>query len=497
MNRQISRLAMILMGCFVVLFAQLNYIQVFRADSLNDHPVNSRKIVQTFNEPRGHIETTDGTRLAWNIQPGDGGRLEQQRAYHRSAELYSDVLGFYSFHYGTAGIERQFDDELRGNFSTSFRDVTELLNDDDLLGHIRLTIRSDLQAVAAEALNGRRGSVIALDVDTGAVLALYSNPTYDPSSMALLDQAAAAEARAKLLADEGKPLLAHSYQERYFPGSTFKMVSAASFLDNDIIALEGEELPTVRSYTPPLSEKAISNFGGRNCGGTLLELIEQSCNAGFAELAVRAGPDALINTAQDFGFNDVVPLDLPDVAESVFPTDFGKPLPREEFPQLHENSPALAQSALGQFNVQATPLQMALVAAAAANGGTLPVPHVLDEIVDSRGDLRVESSPGPWRKIAPVIARDLSLAMEGVVQNGTARGLRRSGVAVGAKTGTAEVSNGDDSHAWVIAFAGPNREGTSIALSVIVEAVPDGGQQTGGSVAVPVADRVFDVFFEQ
>lgn len=497
MNRQISRLAAILMACFVVLFAQLNYIQVFRADSLNDHPVNSRKIVQTFNEPRGHIETADGVRLAWNIQPTDAGRLEQQRAYHPTADLYSDVLGFYSFHYGTAGIERQYDAELRGNFSTSFRDVTELLADDNLIGHLRLTLRSDLQNVAAEALAGRRGSVVAVDVDTGAVLALYSNPTYDPSSMALLSQAAAAEARAELLADEGKPLLAHSYQERYFPGSTFKMVSAASFLENDIVTLEGEELPTVRSYTPPLSDKEISNFAGRNCGGTLMELIEQSCNAGFGELAVRTGPDALIATAEDFGFNDTVPIDLPDAAESVFPTDFGNPLPSEEHPQLHENSPALAQSSLGQFEVQATPLQMALVAAAVANGGNLPVPHVLDEIVDSRGDLRVESSPGVWRRIQPVIARDLALSMVGVVENGTAPGLRRNGVEVGAKTGTAEVSNGDDTHAWVIAYAGPNDEGDRIAVAVLVEAVPDGGQQTGGSVAVPIADRVFDVFFEQ
>lgn len=497
MNRSIRQLAIGLMVCFTALFVQLNYIQVFRAESLNEHPANTRQVVADFNQPRGRIEAADGTVLAFTEDVD--GTLTKQRVYP-GGELFAPFTGFYSFHYGAEGVEREYNDALIGDISAGvIGDLTEIFQErtpEERVANLRLTVEPDLQQVAADALGDRRGSVVVLDPSTGAVRAMWSNPSFDPNQMSLLNRSDAAEARQALLDDPANPLLVKAYRERYFPGSTFKMVTAAAALTEGVVGLDDERFPPVRDYVPPKTSVPLQNFGGSACGGTLIELLRQSCNTGIAEIAAeRLGPPAMIEMAEAFAFNTEIPFDLPNPVVSNFPTEYGAALEPPDSTALgtiFENTPALAQASIGQNEVQASPLHMALVAAAIANNGVLPNPHVLSEVVDNSGQQLKAGPAGSWRRaIEPSEARQLQQAMRVVVADGTAKPMSIDGLSVGAKTGTAQLGAAETStHAWVIGFAGPEGGTPSAAISVLVEAVPGGPQQTGGFVAAPIAAEV-------
>lgn len=497
MNTQIRQLAIGLLACFTALFIQLNLIQVFKADSLNKHPNNTRQIVADFNRDRGRIETVDGLVLARTIDV-DGGNLEKQREY-TEGELFAPFTGFFSFHFGSAGAERAFNEQLVGDFSLRLDDITGIFDEEETVGNVRLTVNSDLQRAARDALGQRNGSVVVLEPSTGAVRAMWSYPSYDPNQMSLLNRTDATEVRLQLLEAPGNPLLPKAYRERYFPGSTFKMVTAAAVLSNPIgVNLESPAFADDPTYLPPKTTKELANFGGNRCGGPLIDLIRRSCNTGFAELGAEfLGPAPLIDMAEDFGFNRDLPFDLPDPVTSNFPDDFGNQLEEgtDDKPgAIFENTPALAQASIGQNEVQASPLHMAMIAGAIANDGKLMVPRVLDEVVDSKNQQVQTAQATVWRSpIRPIVASDLRQAMVQVVEDGTGQTLQIDGVTVGAKTGTAELGGDETStHSWVIAFAGPPGEAAQVAVAVLVEAVPGGDQQTGGEVAGPVAKAMIE-----
>ena len=242
------------------------------------------------------------------------------------------------------------------------------------------------------------------------------------------------------------------------------------------------------------------------------DLIRVSCNSGFAQLAVELiGGPRLIETAEDFGFNQELPLDLPRPTQSVMPDGFGAPLGTdvelapelaaqfEEQPEpvpLTDNIPALAQSSSGQFDVRATPLQMALVAAAIANDGDVATPHVVSTVVDSVGTVITEADNEPWRNaIEAETAAALREAMLEVVVSGTGTSMAVDGVVVGAKTGTAQIAESlEATHAWAIAFAGDTLDSPEIAIAVLIEADADIGEQTGGRVAGPVAQALISAW---
>ncbi len=494
------------MVAYLVLFVQLNRLQFFSAEALETHPANSRPLVEDFGAPRGEIRAADGTVIARSVDLEEG-VVERQREYPLG-ELFAEVTGFVSFDAGADGLEATFDDELRGERNALSDGLTELLGGASTTADVNTTLSVQLQEAARDALGERNGSVVALDPRTGEILSLWSYPSYDPNALANVDNAAARSARQDLLADPNNPLLPRTYREVYFPGSTFKMVTAAAALEEEIVTLDVPTFPSVDAYTPPLTNRPFGNFGGSTCGGPLRDLVRVSCNSGFAQLAVELlGGSALIETAEDFGFNDTPPIDLPGAAESVMPTDFGAalgtnvPLAPElleqfvELPDpvpLTDNIPALAQSSSGQFDVRATPLQMALIAATIANDGDVPSPHVVSSVVDSEGAVIDEGDTDPWRNaIAPGTAAQLRESMLGVVTNGTGRSLAVEGVVVGAKTGTAQIAESQEAtHAWVIAFAGETIEQPELAIAVIVEADLALGEQTGGRVAGPVAQEV-------
>ena len=482
MNRQIAKLGIGLLVCYLLLFVQLNRVTVFDAQRLKDNPENNREILRDYDGPRGAIATADGVVVARSVENPDDVRFERRREYPEG-DLFAHSVGYYSLNLGATGVEDTYNSELVGRtLDLSFRDLNDLFVDRDRVGDLTLTLRADAQRVAKDMLGEQQGSVVALDPRNGDVLALWSYPSFDPNLLASQDFEAANDAFALLSAAPSKPLLARTYRERFFPGSTFKVVTAAAGLESGDVTVDEPDYPRASEYVPPQTNRPLRNFGGSTCGGTLFDILRVSCNTAFAQMAVDLGAEVMIDTAEDFGFNDRPPIDLPSAARSVFPTDFD------------QNIPALAQSGIGQNDVSATPLQMALVAAAVANRGSVMTPHVVARITDDERTVVEEREPQEWtRAMSEENAEILRQAMIEVAEDGTARNLAIPGVEVGGKTGTAQLGTDPPrSHAWIIGFAGAPGGPPTVAVAVMVEGQPGASEQTGGRVAAPIARAVME-----
>lgn len=484
MNRSVRRLGIALLACYLALFVQLNVVQVLRADDLNAHPENTRRIQREFNEPRGDIVTADGALVATSEDVEDGSGFDRRRTYPEG-DLFGHTTGYFSFLYGATGLERSYNDELAGNtVSQQLRGLTSLFVERENVGNLRLSLRRDLQQLARDQLGDRQGSVVALDPRTGELLAFWSYPSFDPNAISGLDFTAAEASFELADAAPGKPLLAHHYQERYFPGSTFKVVTAGNGLDQGVVTPDSPVYPTERAWVPPLTTQPLSNFGGSACGGSLFQILMVSCNTAFARMGVETiGPAGMVAGSERWGFNDAPDIDLPDPARSVFPTDFTQDLPK------------LAQASIGQNDVAASPLQMALVAAAVANGGEMMAPRAVAEVVDDDGDVIDDVDPEVWR--TPLDPEDAAVLREGMVQvvsgpRGTASVLAVPGMEVGGKTGTAQLgTDPPTSHTWMIGFAGPPGD-PQVAVAVVVLDQPGASEFTGGQVAGPIAKAMID-----
>ena len=480
MDRSIRRLGLFLMVLFCALFVQLNYIQVFRAEDLNERVTNERPILQSFSDDRGMIVTDDGVVLA-RSEPTDD-RFELQRVYPEG-DRFASITGYLSFVRGATGLERAYNEELAGRtVRQQVQSFADLFNDADRSGNLELSVRADVQQAAIDALGDQAGSVVALDPRSGRVLALWDFPTFDPNLLASHDIAASNDAYALLEAAAGNPLLPKTYREVYPPGSTFKVVTGSTGVETGMVTPTEPVYPTIRALDLPQTDRDLPNFGGSACGGTLYEILAKSCNTAFAQMGLDLGPDAMIAGAEAFGFNDAPPFDLPAV-ESRFPTDFT------------DNQPALAQASIGQNDTVATPLEMALVAAAVANDGVAMAPRLVDEIRDGEGKLVEQMDDTVWRQvISPQTADIMRQAMREVVTSGSATRVQIDGVDIGAKTGTAQFGSGEplQSHAWLIAWAGPPGQEPTVAVAVIVLGQDGASEQTGGRVAAPIARQVIE-----
>ena len=477
MNRQIRRLGVGMLVLFAALFVQLNVVQVLRAQEYEDHPENRRAVTRDYFRPRGQIVSADGAVLARSVEQEGKGALVRQYPEH---ELFGQVTGYFSLRYNKDGVERTYNDELAGRGSVEdVENLVDLLLEDDHTQDVHLTLHKEVQQAARDALGDRPGSVVALDPRDGSVLALWSFPSYDPEPISSLDDAAAERARNLLLIDPNDPLIPRSYRESYFPGSTFKVVTAAAGLASGKVTPEQPVYPQRSEYVAPQTNRPLRNFGGDTCGGALFEILRVSCNTAFAQMGVDISADTLVGTARDFGFGEKAPIDLPAVAASSIETP--------EF--FEQNLPLLAQTAIGQ-QVRSTPLQMALVAAGIANGGEVMKPHVLREVRDREGDVVRSYRPEAWRRaVAPEVAATVRDAMVVVAREGTARALQVPGATTAGKTGTAQLGNGT-SHAWIIGFA--PAEAPRVAIAVIVEAQPGASEVTGGRVAAPIGRAVLE-----
>jgi penicillin-binding protein A len=492
-SKQIRNLGVFLALCYVALFLQVNRLTVFDADELQDHPRNTRTLVRDFSSPRGDIVTADEVLLAESVPADD--RFQLQRVYpEETAELFAHVTGHFAFELGSTGVEREYNGYLTGDdIGFSIDRLDELFVDREVVGDVVLSLRADVQEAARDGLGDQPGSVVALDPRTGEILALWAFPSYDPNALATHDFDAAEQASGLLSADPAKPTVARSFQDNFFPGSTFKVVTATAGVEGGTVTEDSPDYPVSDAYQPQVngqpSGSPVPNFEGGSCGGTLFDILQASCNSAFAEMGLEdVGPDALLGMAEAFGFNDEdVPIDLPGAQASTFPTEVdGTP--------LSQNPGIVAQLAIGQNDVRATPLQMAMVAAAVANEGRIMKPHVMREVRDDQGDVVEEYDPEVWRTpMSPETAGVLREGMQSVVTDGTASNLADGldGFVVGGKTGTAQLAGGQDqSHAWIIGFAGPEGEVPHVAVAVIVEAQPGASEQTGGVVAAPIAAEV-------
>jgi peptidoglycan glycosyltransferase len=475
-NTQIRRLGIVLAVLFVLLFVQLNRLQVIEADRLNDHPANTRAIVRDFARPRGVIQTADGVIVASSTPTG--GEFERLRTYPEGA-LFAHLTGYFSFTFGADGIERAYNDALTGrDRQLSIDRLGDLLLEKDQTANVTLTVSKRLQQVAVQALGNRKGAVVAVDPKTGAILAMADFPSYDPNPLSAHDQNAVRETWERLNGDPNKPLLSRAYRERYFPGSSFKIVTAAAGLSTGTATTTQPVYPTLTELRLPQTTLPLRNFGGGRCGGPLPEALRVSCNTSFAQLGLDLGGDRLAAAAEAFGFNEAPPVDLPFAVPSTFPAP-------SEFAR---DRPALARSAIGQQDVTATPLEMALVSAGIANGGVIMTPHVMAEVRDAEGRVIQSFTPRPWTQaVSPGVAGTVRDMMVGVVQRGTGTRGQIPGIPVAGKTGTAETGR-DTTHVWFTAFAPANDP--RVAVAVMLEDLPNVDEATGGTLAAPIAQTV-------
>jgi len=475
-NRSIRAFGVVIMLLFVAMVVQLANLQVVQASKLRHDPRNTRQAVADFSRPRGVIQTADGVVLAQSVPTKD--QYRYQRTYPQGRD-FAFVTGYLSFRYGTEGVEHAYADELAGrNLPLRAVDLQHFLSNTVRTADVTLTVRADLQRVALAALGPRVGAVVALDPRDGSVLALASQPTYDPNGLASHDPTVEAANFALANTDPLKPMLPRAFRESYAPGSTFKTVTASAVLDRRP-DLATKAYPVTNALKLPLTTNLLHNFGGESCGGMLPDLFRVSCDTGFGGIGLDLGAGDLTGEAGQFGFNLVPPLDLPGVFASRFP-------PAASFAQA---TPLLAFSAIGQSDVTATPLQMALVASAIANHGVIMVPHVMKTIVDSDGKPVRSYQPKAWITATSTgTAATVTQFMISVVTGGTGTAVALPGVQVAAKTGTAEV-DATHTNAWMIAFA--PADNPTIAVAVVLPGLTGvGNEVTGGVQAAPIVRKV-------
>ncbi len=488
MNIALRRAAYAIFGAFILLVAAVTYIQVVKGPQYRDDARNARVAASRTGRERGPIVTSDQVLLAVSTPSPDDPKL-YERTYPQG-DLYAHTVGYTSVLFGTRGLESVWSNELVSDRDATISGVLNgLLGGDTRPRGITVTIDHGLQKVAAAALGDQKGAIVVIDPTTGAILAMVSYPSFDPNTLISSD---AGEAGNTLEADPDEPLRNRVIDETYPPGSVFKVITAASGLDFGVVSPSTVFDDPVELVLPG-SESTIANFNGKVCNDgnsvTLKIGFIRSCNTVFGQLGMDIGGDDLGTTATKFGFNREVPFDLP-VLTSFFPGQGS----------IENNPPATAQSAIGQRDVQTTPLLMALSAAAVANGGTIMKPYLVTDVFTSDGTIEQVTAPQRWKRaMSPATAAVLADMMEQVVISGTATNAAVPGVRIAGKTGTAEVSERPP-HAWFIGFgpveAGP--EDASIAIAVVVESGGNFGETaTGGSVAAPIAQKVLTEFFDR
>ena len=474
MDRQIRRLGLGLVILFVVLFLQLNNLQVLQASKLSNASGNVRKVLDDFSRPRGVIQTADGVVVARSTPTNDIYKFQRQ---YPEGPLFSQITGYFSFVYGSSGIEQTYSSQLAGR-TVPLQRLSDLLTTRTQTEDLTLTISNQLQQTVANAIGPRSGSVVVMNPTNGSVLAMYSNPTFDPNPLSSHDQNTQRNAWNLYQLDPTQPMLPRAYRRGYAPGSTFKVVTASASLDRDPV-LATKNYPQESSIPLPQTNQTLSNFGHETCGGTLPDLLKFSCDTGFGQMGLDLGPDNLSAEAQAFGFDKVPPLDIHAVA-STFP-------PASSFAQ---NKPGLAYSAIGQQDVSATTLQMGLVASGIANGGVIMTPHVMSELRDNQGRQVQSFGSKPWQQAtSQSTAGSVRDMMVGVVNGGTATSVAIPNVQVAAKTGTAQTSSGSGNNNWLIGFA--PADNPKVAVAVVVPAQSGlGSDTTGAQIAGPIFKTV-------
>ena len=489
MNKQIRKLAAALIVLYIALFVQLNVLQVGKKQALDNHPLNNRQTIRDFNRPRGPIVTADGVVVAESVPTPTDSQFKFQRTYPLK-DLFSNITGYYTYSFGSTQLEKTKDAVLMGD--TAAQKVSGVFGGNDNSGRVVLTMRADLQKVAADALGNREGSAIVMDPNTGAILAMVSYPRFDANQVATHDSKQAQDVLAYLNNYPGKPLLANAYQESYMPGSSFKIVTTGIAFENGVTSMD-RTFPVTTEWVPPQTTDPIHNYGGHACGGTMDEVFYRSCNIPFAQLATELGPDRMVAGTRAWGIGEKLPVDLPGAAASNFENANGKPI------DFAQNMPLLAIGGFGQANDLMVPLQMCMVASTVATGGKMMKPYAVDATLDHAGKVLSRTQPTVWKTpISQATATNLTSMMIDVVNKGTGRPMQlANGIQAAAKTGTAQLNatgQTQRSHAWIVSFAPASAPKYAVAVVLKgTNATISAG--TGGLLAGPVAKQILDWLF--
>ena len=499
MGRRIRWLGIVMILCFGAVVVQLVNVQHLKAPQLDAAAGNPRNAALAADNVRGSIYADDGTTVLATSVRAAGGSYHDTRSYP-GGSLYSQVVGYDSTYEGTAGVEYEYNSflELHRQPAENLSQALGLSSVPETTDSVVLTIDPALQQAAAQALRSIPGantdaSVVAIAPKTGAVLADYSTPTFDPapleasnSTAGTKEQQLAALAYFDTKDHEGFYAgLPMATGETFFPGSTFKVVTSAAVYNLDP-ALSGFSFPRAGSTTFPNSDKIMTNDGGEVCGGTMPDdMFATSCDPGYGQLGVALTAPTLVEQAQRLGYDTRPPIDLPDVwvATPSVPAASSLTPPNQE---------ALADTAIGQFDDQASALSNALVAAGVADGGTMMTPHVMARIIDSQGAAITTYTPTVWKQaMSASAATQVTALMQSVAADpqGTAAGVGfPADEDVAVKTGTAQTgdpqANTDD---WMIGFAPANDPQIAIAVVVPLQQQSD----NGAGVAGPIMKAMF------
>jgi penicillin-binding protein A len=499
-GRRIRWLGLIMVLCLGAVVAQLVNIQDVKAPALQASPNNPGNVATAADNERGAIYADDGTTVLAKSVKTRAGSYDYTRVYPGGSE-YAQVVGFDSTYEGTAGIEYEYNDSLRihkhpaQNLSQALGLSPTPLTTDSVI----LTIDPKLQQAAQTALSHLTGAntdaaIVAIVPKTGAVVADYSTPTFDPAPLEAPNTlAGTAEQKLAALAyfdtkdHEGfYPGLPLATGETLFPGSTFKVVTASAVYNLNP-SLSTFDFPFASSTTFPNSDKVMTNDGTQGCGGTMADdMFATSCDPGFGQLGVKLGAPTLVEQAQLFGYNSRPPIDLPDawVATPSIPAASTLTPPNQE---------QLADTAIGQLSDQASALSNALVAAGIADGGTIMTPHLMSEIIDNEGGVVRTYKPTPWKQaVSAAAAAQVTALMKTVVTNpmGTAAGVGfPADLDVAVKTGTAQTGNPQaNTDDWMIGFAPADDPQIAIAVVVPLQHQSD----NGAGVAGPIMKAIFE-----
>lgn len=476
MNRTIRRASVFCLLMVLALLVRATWVQAYEGRALADDEHNRRNTIAQYAQPLGDIIVA-GSPVTGSKRTS-GGDLEYKRTYTRG-DLYASVTGYSSQAYGATQLEGIYSDVLDGTDDRLKNPADMITGKQTAPGSVVTTIDPGVQKAASEALGDDKGAAVAMDPRTGRILGMVSSPSYDPSG---ISGTADGDTWQKLLEDKDKPLVNRALRQPLAPGSTFKLVVAAAALEDGLYSSVDEPTDSPDPYTLPGTTTVLKNESSTApCeNATLRTALKYSCNTVFAKIAADLGQDKVKAMADGFGF-DSKELDVPvRASESVYPTGMDK-----------------AQTALtgiGQFEVTATPMQMAMVSAALANGGELASPHMVSQVTDADGSALQEFADGDTERVVSAsTAEQLRSAMVTVVEEGTGTNARIAGAEVGGKTGTAQngVDNSNTPYAWFTSYAKDSSSGKEVAVAVVVE---DSGsarsEVSGNGLAAPIAQKM-------
>jgi peptidoglycan glycosyltransferase len=496
-GRRIRWLGVIMVVCLGLVVAQLVNIQLVKAKQLQSSPYNPRVAALEYVNPRGSISAADGTVLADSVRAPASAKAQgyayQYVRQYPEGPLYAGITGYWGPYYSGTGIEQQYDAELSAHQPAPqtlsqliFRQQEPLTTDD-----VTLTVQPPLQQAAWKALTtlppgaNKDGAVVVLQPSTGAVLAMVSNPTFDPNALVSTSYQSDQLAYYSYIQRDHEgffPLRPIATRETFPPGSTMKVVTSTAAY-NLKPSLAGFDYPVMQCQKFSDSNVPLCDQSGP-CGGTMASMLPESCDPGYGELGVQLGVDIMTKQAELFGYNAVPGIDLPGTVASAFPA-------------LAQNSQAfLAQSSIGQYDVQTTALQNAMVAAGVANGGVLMTPHLMSSINDSQGAVVQTYSPKAAAFVSTAqVAQQVTSLMEGVVASGTASGVGFPAYLCAAvKTGTAQTSPQHPlTETWMIGFAPADHPQVAVAVVVPEQSVAS----DGASVAGPIMKAVLEAAVPQ